>query len=230
MTHEQGDHSDDQYRTVTSAVRPTDRWRASGSETRIQLQRPVGERIRATVIGVNKTLDGTAVRSDLAGLAFDGTDNRFAVEGDVRFTLSRKWTAAVLGGVARTTSARTDYVVSVASRVETTVPFISGEIARQLQNRFAIAIGMSAASTTPTGALPGADRGPNYQRLIAPALAYDAAEATALAGWITATVPFRGRTAMLSVRSEQTSPSSVVTARLQPSGTRNGWSLMFGIR
>lgn len=230
LTHEQGDHADDQYRTVASAVRPTERWRANGTETRVQLQRLFGPRLRTTVVGVHQTLNGEAVRSDLTGLAFDGNDTRSAVEGDVRLSVSDAWSAAVLGGVSRTTSVRTDFVTSIASRVEAAVPFVGGEVARRFGGGLALAVGGSVASTSPNGALPGANRGPNYGRLIAPALAYDAAEATAVAGWLTATVPFRGRTLMAGVRSESTSPSSVVTARLQPGGSRDGWSVVVGIR
>ena len=195
----------------------------------MQLQRMFGSRVRATVVGSNESLDGTAVRNDLTGIAFDGSDAKFAVEGDVRMELGTAWSLAVLGGATRLSTQRTDYVVSLSSNIETSTPFVGGEVARRW-GRAAVAIGASAASTTPSGALPNATQGPTYQRLIAPALAYDAAEVRAVAGWLTATVPLRKGTLVASVRSERTTPQSVVSRRLQPSGERNGWSVSLGVR
>ena len=229
VTHEQGNRAEDQYRNIASRVRPTDQWRASGSNTRMQLQRMFGSRVRATVVGSSESLDGTAVRNDLTGIAFDGSDAKFAVEGDVRMELGTAWSLAVLGGATRLSTQRTDYVVSLSSNIETSTPFVGGEVARRW-GRAAVAIGASAASTTPSGALPNATQGPTYQRLIAPALAYDAAEVRAVAGWLTETVPLRRGTVIASIRSESTTPMSVVSARLQPRGARKGWSISLGVR
>ena len=227
--YEQGDRAEDQYRTVGTPVRPTDRWRATGSQSRVMAQRELGSRARGTLVASFEELDGNAVRSDLTGIAFDGRDEKAAVEGDVRVAISSFWSAAISGGVTRLSSTRTDYVATINSDVITTTPFLSAEVARRL-GRGAVSIGVSAAATSPNGAVPVAARDPNYQRLIAPALAYDAAEASAVAGWLTATMPLRGRSILMGVRSERATPRSVNVARLQPDGERSGWSVMLGVR
>jgi hypothetical protein len=229
LTHERGKRAEDQYTTFTF-VRPTDRWRASGSETRVQLQRMLGSKTRATVLGVSESLDGETMRRDLTGIVFSGSDVRRAVEGDVRIALGNRWSAALLGGATMMRSDRRDFVVSLPSHVDATTPFISGEIARRV-GRFALAVGGSAASTSPSGSVPNAaaQQG-NYQRLIAPMLAYEVAEARAVAGWLSATTPLRVTTLLVSLRAEKTTPSSVNGARLQPGGERTGWNLSVGIR
>ena len=188
-----------------------------------------GSRVRATVVGSNESLVGTAVRSDLTGIAFEGSDAKFAVEGDVRMQLGRAWSLAVLGGATRLNTERIDYVVTLSSDIETVTPFVGGELARRW-GRWAVALGASAASTTPTGALPSAAQGPTYRRLISPALAYDASETRAVAAWLTATAPLRKGTLIASVRSERTTPLSVISSRLQPSGERTGWSVSLAVR
>lgn len=230
LTHEQGKRAEDQNRNPTNPVRPTDRWRAEGSETRVMMQRMFGERIRGTLLGSMESLEGEAVRSDLSGLAFDGRDERMAVEADVRVALNPQWSAALLGGVTRVSSERDDYVVLLGSEIASTTPFVAAEVARRF-TRAAISAGVSAAITAPTGEVPPVgDLGPNYQRIIAPALAYDAAEARAVAAWVTGAVPLRGRMLLASVRAEQTTPTSIATSRLQPGGSRSGWSLSVGVR
>ena len=159
VTHEQGNRAEDQYRNIASRVRPTDQWRASGSNTRMQLQRMFGSRLRATVVGSSESLDGTAVRNDLTGIAFEGSDAMVAVAGDVRMQLGTAWALAVLGGATRLNTERVDCVVTLSSDIETVTPFVGGEVARR-SGRSAIALGASAASTTPTGALPNADQWP----------------------------------------------------------------------
>jgi hypothetical protein len=228
-TYERGDRAEDQYRNIGQRVRPSEQWRASGSSSHVQLQRLLGTRVRATVVASNDALNGTARRSDLTGIAVVGRDEKLAVEGDVRVRLSDAWTIAALGGATRLQTSRTDYVVTLSSDIKTTTPFVGGEVARRWR-RVAIALGASRASTTPSGALPKATQGPTYRRLIAPSLAYDAAQASAVAGWITATLPLRSGTLITSVRSERATPSTVVSSRLQPGGERSGWSLSLGIR
>lgn len=229
VTYEKGNHAEDQYRNITSRVRPTDQWRATGNNSRMQLQRAFGSRVRATIVGSNESLDGTAVREDLKGIAFDGGDTKAAIEGDVRVQLSRAWSAALLGGATRLTSDRTDYVVSLHSRVQATTPFVGAELARHWK-RAAFALGASAASTSPSGTLPSTARQANYRRIIAPTLAYDAAEATAVAGWATSLLPIGGATFVASVRAERSAPTSAVAARLQPNGERTGWSVSVGLK
>jgi len=229
MTYEQGDRAEDQYRDITARSRPTDRWRARGSNSRVQLQRSMGARGRATIVGSHESLDGTAVRADLTGIAFDGVDTRAALEGDIRFQLATAWSAALLGGATRLSTERSDYVVAVRSRVETTTPFLGAEVAHH-RKRVAFAVGASVASSSSSGVVPSIERAPNYRRIIAPMLAYDAAEAIAFAGWGTASLPIRGTTFVLGGRMERASPTSVIASRAQPSGARRGWSVVVGVR
>lgn len=229
VTHEQGDRAEDQYRSIVSQVRPTDRWRASGSETRVMVQREMGERVRATVVASNESLDGNAVRSDLRGIAMDGHDVKSAVEADVRATFATHWQLALICGATHLLTTRTDYVAAIGSRIDATTPFGGVELARRV-SRAAVALGATMTHTAPSGSLPAAARDPNYQRLIAPGLAYDAATASAWSAWVTATVPLNAATVLLSVRTEHASPSTVVRSRLQPGGERTGWQLSLGIR
>ncbi len=230
VSHERGKRAEDQNRSPINAVRPTDRWRATGYETRVAVQRTLGMRSRATVVTSMESLEGEGERSDLTGLAVSGTDSRMAFEADLRTTISPRWRTAISAGATRVTTSRRDYVVTVDAETEQLTPFGAMEVARAF-GASAIAVGFSAALTSPAGKLPTpSDQGPNYSKLVAPSLAYDASEARAVAGWITATVPFRGRSLIGSVRSEQTSASSVAAAFLQPSGSRSGWSISIGMR
>jgi hypothetical protein len=230
VMHERGDLAQDQYRSIATRTRPTDRWRASGSQSRFMLQRELGTRMRGTLVGSSESLDGGAVRSDLTGNAFDGTDSRLAVEADLRIQVSSAWSAAVIGGTTRLASQREDYVASISSDIASLTPFTAVEVGRHA-GRASVAAGFSAAMTVPGGTVPvTANRQPNYKRLIAPALAYDAAEARAIAGWVTASFRMGGNTLLTSLRAERANPTSVIAARLQPEGTRSGWSVVVGLR
>lgn len=228
VTHEAAQRADDQYRLITARVRPTDSWRASGSEQRVQLARLFGTRVRATVVAAHTSLTGQGTRSDLGGTAVTGTDAQTAIEGDVRLTLG-DWMLGALGGFTRRTQTRHDYVAALTADVEVSTPFVGLEAARQF-GASAVSVGVSVASTAPTAAIPPANRGPNYQRLIAPDLAYDAAEAMATAEWITVRQTVSGHALSLQLRAEHASPKSVLTPRLQPSGDRTRWQMSFGYR
>lgn len=229
VTHEQSDRAEDQYRRI-ARVQPIDRWRATGHETRVAAQRMIGARLRTTIVGGIESMDGDAMRMDLTGLAVRGTDERQMIESDVRFVISPRWSTAFTAGVSRFSSARRDFVASVASSLDAATPFASIEIARRFRQS-AIAVGASATSVRPTGTVPtAAERGPVYQRLIAPSLAYDAAAADAFAGWVTGEVPLRRTTLLVSARAERSSPASASPARLQPAGERTLWSFALGIR
>lgn len=226
--YERGQRADDQYRLITARARPTDSWRADASETRVQLQRMFGSRLSTTVVAHHITMDGTGTRNDLSGLAISGSDAQSAIEADARLTLGN-WKVGVLGGLQRRSMDRQDFVAEITASVEKTVPFISAEVARQV-GTFAMSAGASAATAAPTASLPPADRGPNYQRLIAPDLAYDAAKASATAAWVTVQHPFRGQHLFARLRFDQASASSVLTERLQPGGDRHRWQLNAGYR
>ena len=229
VMHEKGDRAEDQYRSITSAVRPTETWRASGSESRAMAQRLFGTRVRATVVASIESLDGDAVRSDLKGIAVKGSDEKSAIEGDVRVSFAKAWSAAVIGGATHVLTTRTDYVAAIGSHIDATTPFGGVELARKV-GRASVAVGATASATSPSGALPSSARDPNYRRLIAPALAYDAASARAWSTWFTATTPMSAAVLLVSVRAEHTSPTAVVTSRLQPGGERTAWSVTVGLR
>lgn len=226
--YERGNRADDQYRLITSRVRPTDSWRTSGSESRVQLARDFGAGVRAMVVAHRVTLNGKGYRNDLAGLAVLGGDTQNAVEGDVRYTRGA-WMVGVTGGMTQRTQDRQDYVAQLTSHIEQVTPFVSGEVARAVRG-VSVAVGASFASTSPTAALPAASRGPNYRRLIAPDLAYDAAEASASALWLTVRRAVRGHDVFVQLRTEQASPTSVLASRLQPSGDRTRWQVGVGYR
>jgi len=91
--------------------------------------------------------------------------------------------------------------------------------------------GVSGASAVPTGDVPQAEeRGPYYQRFIAPAPAYEAADTRAMAGWLTVTSRLRGATLLGSIRAERASPATLAAQRLPPGGERTGWSVVLGVR
>ena len=110
-----------------------------------------------------------------------------------------------------------------------TTPFLSAEVARTVDGTF-LGTGVLSARTSPTAALPPAARGVNYQRLIAPELAYDAAEATAMAYWVNVRRAVRGHDVFAQLRLEQASPTTVLVSRLQPGGERSRWQVSLGYR
>ncbi len=228
-TYESGDRAEDSWNVTSQAVHPIDTWRATGHEARVMLQREFGPRVRATIVGARESLTGQASRLDLNGIAVVGDDARSAIEADVRVTLTPLWSVAVTGGATRFESHRTDYVALIGTAVDAPIPFASGEVARRFGTA-ALAIGASTARTSPSGAVPAAARDPVYQRMLAPAIAYEVAEARASAVWLSGSVPVRGAVAFVRVRAERTSPLSIVSKRLQPSGIRELWSVSFGIR
>jgi hypothetical protein len=238
FVHEQGDRREDQFFNISAPSRLTDRWRATGQDSRLQAQRPIGARGLITVVGSRQVVTGTATRQDLTGIVFDGRDTRNAVEADVRWRLGSRWQAAAMAGATQHSYARVDYVVSLRTRIEATTPFAGGEIARSFGHGAAgrarpngVAVGSSWTAVSPGGTLPSvSNQGVSYRRLIAPMLAYDAADSRAVAAWATVRVQ-RGTTPYwLSVRMEQTQAQTPVTSRLQPSGDRTLWSVSLGLR
>ncbi|MEP6780178.1 MAG: DUF6850 family outer membrane beta-barrel protein [Gemmatimonadaceae bacterium] len=232
VTHEAGQRADDQTQAPLTANRiDTQRWRAKGSETRLEVQRRLVRTLTATVVGSYESLHGDGRRADLNGIAFTGANARRAIEVDVRTPAERAWSVAVNGGAVQLVDSLTDYVAQVGTKSDVVTRFAAAEVAHRF-GRNALALGVSGASTSPRSASipPALSRQPQYQRLIAPAVAYAVAEAGAYAGWLTMTVPFRTSLLMVTARAERTSPSSAVPSRLQPTGTRSAWSVGLGIR
>lgn len=232
LTHEEGQRADDQTQAPLTANRSdTQRWRARGSETRLEVQRHLVHALSATVVGSYESLHGNGRRADLNGIAFTGTNARRALEVEVRTPTERRWSVAVSGGTVRQLDSLTDYVAQVGTKTDVLTIFTAAEVAHRFR-RNALALGVSGATTSPrSSSIPSASmRQEQYQRLIAPAQAYSVAMASAYAGWFTATVPFRTSLLIVTARGERTSPNSIATARLQPSGQRSVWSLGVGIR
>ncbi len=229
VVHEQAIRNEDQYKNLVSLNAPTDRWRATGSTSHVQATRAFGRSVRAMVVGSRTSLSGTATRSDLTGIAFDGADEQLAVEADIRASRGA-WTGALLGGVTQRSHARFDYVVERRTALEINTPFVGGEIARRV-GRGALSIGASMATRAATGGippLPTVESAPTYRRLLQPELAYESAESQAVAAWSSVRVPVASQWLVLSARAERTSPSSVATGRLQPDGERTVWSVGLG--
>ncbi len=238
FVHEQGNRREDQFFNISAPSRTTDRWRAKGQDSRIQAQRPIGARGLITVVGSRQVVTGTATRQDLTGIVFDGRDARNAAEAEVRWRFGSRWQAAALAGATQHSFARFDYVVSLRTRLEATTPFAGGEIARSFGQAVVgdarangVAVGSSWTAVSPGGSVPSVrNQGASYRRLIAPMLAYDAADSRAVAAWATVRVR-RGATPFwLSLRMEQTQAQTPFASRLQPSGDRTLWSVTLGLR
>ncbi|MEN9818246.1 MAG: hypothetical protein RLZ32_2126 [Gemmatimonadota bacterium] len=226
--HETGRRAEDQYQNFVSRVRPTERWRATGSTTLVQLSRPLGGVARALLVGARQVVTGTASRADLTGVAMDGRDEQLALEGDLRVTRG-PWRAGVLGGVQQWRHARFDYVVVRRTALTLTTPFVGGELARSAR-RAAVAVGASVALRGASGGippLPGTDQ-PTYRRLLQPELAYEAARSQTVAGWLSAQLPVADQLLVLSARAERATPRDDGAARLQPTGARTVWSVGVG--
>lgn len=233
VVHEQSRRAEDQYTQITSRLRPIDRWRATGHETRAQAQRVLGDRVRATLVGSHQSLAGEAVRKDLTGIAVRGAEERMAIEADMRMTLGTRWSTALVGGISNATSGQEDFVADLSIRRDATTPFVAGELARKLGigTQSAVAVGFSAAMVSPSGSVPAiAGRGPNYLRLVAPALAYELANAHALSVWITTTAEVRGTVLFTNIRGERVAPSADAETRMQPNGDRGLLTLTIGWR
>jgi hypothetical protein len=232
VTHERGQRADDQTQAPFTANRPDlERWRATGSESRAMVQRRLVRRITATLVGSLESLDGEGRRSELRGIAFAGTTTRRAVELDLRTPAANRWSGALILGATTLQQSRTDYAAQLDAYSDVTTPFLSAELSRRVA-RHALSLGASVASMAPGSArIPAAaSRGAVYRRLLAPALGYEVAEASAAAAWLTAETAFRGTPLLLTLRGERTTPTSVVTSRLQPGGNRQLWSVGLAIR
>jgi hypothetical protein len=225
LVYERGERAEDQYRLITSRSRPTDRWRTSASESRMQVQRAIGAHLRANVVAYHIGLDGTGSRADLNGVAVIDRHTQDAIEGEARYAVNA-WTAAAMGGFVRRTMDRQDYVAELRTTLQQHTPFVGAEVARRLSS-IDVAAGASMAWWSPTAALPPADRGPNYRRLIAPTLSYEASQGSATAFWLAARYSLRGHVIRIQARSERAAPTTVLTSRLQPSGDRQRWQLQF---
>ncbi|WP_411280089.1 hypothetical protein [Gemmatimonas sp.] len=156
----------------------------------------------------------------------------------MRWRLGSRWQAAATAGATKHSYARFDYVVALRTRIEAVTPFAGGEIARSFGQSAAgnarsngVAVGSSWTAVSPERTVPSvSNQGASYRRLIAPMLAYDAADSRAVAVWATVRVQ-RGATPFwLSVRMEQTRAQSLVPSRLPPTGERTSWSLTLGVR
>jgi hypothetical protein len=165
--------------------------------------------------------DGEGRRNDLAGLALQGEDAQQAVELDVRHRWTR-WQAGITGGATNREYVRRDFVAELAATTKAQTPFVSTELARHF-GQSAVALGASWAARVPTGSVPTVDRGPNYRRLQAPELAYEVAEASAVALSLTWQRQVGRRALLAQFRREEASPRSVVASRLQPEGARERW-------
>jgi hypothetical protein len=228
LSHEAGQRADDQYFQITARVRPTDAWRLDGSETRLQISRALGTRTDVMLVAHALSFDGEGRRSDLPGLAIRGSDAQQAAELDVRRRWSR-WQAGVIAGVTNREYVREDFVADLAARVDVATPFVSGELARHF-GATSVALGASWANRTPSGQVPNVNRGANYRRLQATELAYDAAEASAWAAWLSLQRAVKGRTVFVQLRGEQASPSTRLPSRLQPGGDRTRLAFSLGYR
>lgn len=232
VAYEQGNRAEDESVTPFSENRvDVERWRASGSELRALVQRPVTSWLTATAVTSIESSDGEGRRAEFDGVAFEGVWSKRAIEVDLRTGSWREWSAALLGGMVQTEHSLEDYVAQLAASATVSVPFIGLEVGRRVFGG-SLSAGVSMAQQSPASArLPAvADRGEQYRILIAPAWSYEVSEARALAMWVNATLPVRRSVLVASVRREQTSPQSVVTSRLQPGGERSSWSLSLGIR
>jgi hypothetical protein len=230
LTVERGRHADDQYLTPFERVRATDRWRATGTEVHAQVQRRVGARLHASLLASHERTTGAASRADLTGRALAGDDMRSAVELALRAPVASRWEAAMVGGVVRQSTQRTDYVAQTALDAQNTQPFVSGEVARRAR-RVHVAAGASFAMMSPTGTIPPlVSRGPNYIRFVAPEVAYDVSNARAFAGWLTLSTPIGAQLLALEVRMEHASPTSLAPQRYQPDGERRTWVAALRLR
>ncbi len=229
LAHEQADRAEDQYRNLVSGNRATDRWRATGGTSHLQLSRALGTAHRATLVASRTSLTGSASRADLTGIAVDGRDEQTAVEFDVRATRGR-WTTALLGGVSQRRHERVDYVVERRTALDITTPFVGGELARRIA-RGGVAVGASLASRSAAGGIPPVPEptsAPTYRRLLQPELAYESAASRAVAAWTTVRVPVASQWLVLSARAERATPTSTGANRLQPTGERTVWSVGLG--
>jgi hypothetical protein len=231
LAHETANRRDKQTTFPFSPEPPVDIWNAEGAETRVQLQRMFGTRIRATVVAMDEAYNGEGRRADLSGVAFRGYDARRAFEADVRASFGSATKVALLGGVIETTHELRDFVVELRSNAITRTPFVGGEVARDF-GRLAVSIGASMATTVPVDAIIPSitDRGPTYRRIIAPDLGYQVAEGRAVAGWASGAVALRGSTIVASFRTESSAPTANADHRLQPTGDRKHWTFSLGVR
>jgi len=231
LAHERGARADDQTLAPFSTTRAIERWRARGNETSMQAGRALGGSWRALLLARQATQDGEGRRSDLTGVAFAGTDVEQVVEADLRWTPQGRWQAGARGGVLRTTARFDDFAALAMSDITSAASFVSVEAARRW-SRVAVAVGGSYASRVALdGVLPPAgERAETYQRVLAPAIAYEVADLQAFAWFGTLTSTLGGQEWSLSLRTERAAPRSTAASRLQPNGQRRGMSIALGMR
>jgi hypothetical protein len=228
VTHEQGDLAEDGVLAVQ--VDPqVNRWRTTGQETRVQAQRALNAQWTLLAVLLDESHDGTGQRLDLEGTAYVGAHSRRALELDLRGRYGA-WQVAVLGGGATTTREARDFAAELFIDLEGAQTFGAIEVARMFR-RGSVAVGVSGASSAASGLLPAvSEMQPVNQRLLAPMLAYEVAEARASALWLTGRLPVAGSTLLSTLRYERAAPTREVPELLQPSGTRTGWSFTLGVR
>jgi hypothetical protein len=227
-THEQGELAEDGVLAVQ--VQPqANRWRTTGSETRVQAQRALGQRWQLLLVAVEESHDGAAERIDLEGTAYVSSHARRAVELDLRGRYDH-WRVAFLAGGATSARRATDFAAELFIDLDGAQTFGAVELARDFRWG-ALSTGVSGASSAASGSLPAVEElQPVNQRLLAPMLAYEVAETRATAAWLTAAYRLPGVTLLGGVRAERSAPAREVPELRQPTGTRSGWSVTLGLR
>lgn len=224
----------ERYTSQRSATPPTDAWDADGLRVLAALQRGAWrERVLVTARGEYASLDGSGRRNDLPGDVFRAEESRWRGTVDVRTAVPKNggspWRAALALSTGRESRTRADFTSSRQVVTEAWTPGMAAEVARRLSSGTDVALGAGVAASAVSARVPGAaSAGPVYQRLVAPAIAYEASPSRALGGDVTVRQRIgAGRAAWVNAGFEQRTPTGV-GAPLRPEGSRSAWRVAAG--
>jgi hypothetical protein len=151
---------------------------------------------------------------------------------DVRYaTADSAWQLGAVGAIDRDYRLREDFVALLYSEVTTWSPGVSAEVARRLDARTAVSIGVARSFAAASSIVPDATNlGPVYRQLIAPEHALGAAETQPMRVGLALTrdVTPRARVWVRGWR-ESVSPNGIVGLPFFPDGDRSTWSVAVGV-
>ncbi len=210
-----------------------DSWTAEGFAGTAALQARPLSRVLVTAWVGGRTLEGSATRIGLTGDVFRARENRVRGMVDVRYaTVDSAWQLGVVGAIGRDYRLREDFVALLYSEVTAWSPGVSVELARRLDARTAVSIGVARSFAAASSIVPDATNlGPVYRQLIAPEHALGAAETQPMTVGLALTRDVTsGATVWVRGWRESVSPNGTVGLPFFPDGDRSTWSVAVGVR
>lgn len=210
-----------------------DRWKADGVSAGLAGRRALWEDAEAVVELRYRSVDGGARKPSLEDDVFTAEESRVSAAGELRFALSRRWTAAGRLSLVRENRTRRDRLLAVRTEVSAWETGLGAALVRSLPGRGRIGGAVSLSHYVPTAAIPSPTvTGAVYEQWMAPEVLLTAVEAWSWAGRLGARIPLSGKADLLLRGSYgSAAPGDVGGGSVfqsLPDGSRRHWELSLG--